>query len=182
MNLLDVLIAIGILVGVVRGLATGMIRQMAGLIALVIAFAVGIHVMGPIGDRLGDSVGIPSGMARVLVFIIVVIAAHVLLAIAGRALEAVAGALRLTSVNRALGGVIGGLKAALILSIALLVLAFFDVPASQSRAQSVLYAPVAGLLPEAWDLLAEQLPVIKGVADEFGRDVADRLDIDRNDQ
>lgn len=181
MTFVDVLLAIGIFIGVSRGLATGVIRQMAGLIALLIGFAIAIQLMAPIGDVFSDALGIGQGLSRVLVFIAIVIAVNVLIGIAARVLEAVVGILRLSMFDRALGGVLGGIKAALMLSVALLVLAFFDVPRESARERSTLYESVAGLLPEAWDFAAEYLPVLKSVADEFGREVADRLDLESRD-
>lgn len=181
MTVLDIVLAIGILIGVSRGLATGVIRQIAGLTALLIGFAIAIQLMGPLGSAISDSLGLGQGFARILVFIVIVIAVHVLMAVAARLLETVVGMLKLTSLERALGGVLGGIKAALILSVALLVLAFFNVPRESSRMASSLYEPVAGILPEAWDYVAEYLPIMKRVADEFGRDVADRLDLQSGD-
>jgi membrane protein required for colicin V production len=177
----DILIAAAIIIGVWRGLSTGVIRQLAGIAGIIIAFVMGVQLMGPIGEALSGVLGISEGVGRVLAFILIVIGVHVLLAITARLLETILGILRLSSIERGLGGVLGGVKAALIASVVLLVLAVFDVPSERSRTQSALYKPVAGLLPEAWDFLAEHLPAMKEIADEFGRDVAERLDIGRDD-
>lgn len=177
MNIADILIGVGLLIGIARGFSTGFVRQVAGIAGLLLAFALGIQLMGPIGDVIADRFGTSIPVARLLTFILIVVAVHVLFAVLARVIEAVVGILRLTTVERALGGVLGGIKAAIIISIVLLVLAFFDVPGERTREASALYTPVAGLLPEAWDFLAVHLPILKEVAGEFGQDVADLIDI-----
>jgi membrane protein required for colicin V production len=166
-SILDLFIAAGLVIGVVRGLTTGAIRQVAGLVALVVVFFLSVQLMRPVGAWLAGALGLGEGIAPLVGFIVTfgVLYAVVLLLI--HWLETVAGWLRLKSVNRLAGGLLGGFKAALLLSVLFITLAYVGVPGDESRRNSVFYDPVSSLLPVTWDAAASFLPDAQDFAARF---------------
>jgi len=62
---------------------------------------------------------------------------------------------------------VGGFKAVLLLSLLFLVLRVFDLPGPDARRASPLYAPVAELLPAAWDFVVARAPEARKLVDRF---------------
>lgn len=167
MTTLDLLILLVIGIGLARGVATGAIRQASSLIGLLLAFVIGVQLMDPAGYAVADTLGVPEQTAPVVGFVLVFIAIQIAVFVVARMLERVIGALGLGIFNRLGGGALGGLKAALLLSVLFLVLNAFAIPGAESRRASELYAPVATLLPRAWDFATEQWPRAERLYDAF---------------
>jgi membrane protein required for colicin V production len=168
MNGLD-LIILGVLgLGIVLGLRSGLIKQVASLVGLVLAFVLGLHFMHAAGAVTVDSLGVSESLAPLLGFVLVFLAVQVAVVAVVKLTEALIGALKLSSVNRALGGAMGGLKAALVLSVAFLVLANLDIPDASARSASSFYAPVSSFVPDAWELLTGEFPALREVPDQIG--------------
>jgi membrane protein required for colicin V production len=72
-----------------------------------------------------------------------------------RLVESLVGAMRLTAVNRMAGGLLGGFKAALLLSVLFVLMARAELPGPEARQQSQLYEPVTQVLPRTWAAAAE---------------------------
>lgn len=166
-NTLDLLILTGLAVGMVRGFWTGVIRQVAGLVGLVLAFLVALRLMAPVGAMVVESLGLSEELAPVLGFIVVFLVVQIVVFALARTIEKLIGVLKLGIINRLAGGLFGAFKAALLVSVIFLVLATFDTPSEETRQGSMLYKPVAGVLPRAWDAAAEQWPRIERLADKF---------------
>jgi membrane protein required for colicin V production len=110
----------------------------------------------------------------VLVFLVVQLAVFALI----RVLESVIGALKLTAVNRVLGGAVGVFKACLALSVTFLVLGYMDVPSEETKQSSTLYTTVSTLMPKAWDYAATAVPQLEKVSSQFGKEIQEHLPIE----
>lgn len=165
MSLLDLFIAALLAAGLVRGAATGALRQVAGVASFVVGFLVAVRLMHPAGALVAASLDLSPRLAPLvgfgLVFGVVQLVAFALV----RLSEGLLSAVRLTAVNRAVGGMLGAFKAALLLSVLFLLLGVLDVPGASSRSASLLYRPVASVLPAAWNYVAARAPD----ADPLGR-------------
>jgi membrane protein required for colicin V production len=84
-------------------------------------------------------------------------------------------ALSLSIVNRVFGSAVGGFKAALLLSVAFLVLMEIDFPSDELKQESTLYQPVARVLPETWDAASQHVPDLKRISEQFGRRIESEL-------
>lgn len=168
MNTLDIVIVLVLAAGVARGFSTGVIRQVASFVGFILAFILSVKLMEPVGTLVVESLGLSARVAPVLGFIVVFLAIQAGLFFVVRLVETLVGALRLTAVNRLLGGLLGALKAALVLSVLFLVLGVFGVPEEQTRADSSFYAPVAAVLPQAWDFVSARLPEVQKLSERFG--------------
>ena len=173
MATLDLLILLGLGVGLARGFWTGGVRQAASLLGLVLAFLLALQLMNQVGYLIIGLTGISEQVAPAVGFLVVFVVVQIAIFAIARMLEHVLRMIGLGIVNRFIGGAIGGLKAALLLSILFLVLSAFNIPEPEARRQSELYGPVAGLLPRAWDLAADQWPRVERLYDRFNA-----LDVD----
>lgn len=160
MSALDVILLACLGLGLVHGLVTGFIRQVADLVGLVIGVILAIRLMTPFGLRLQQLIGGNELVMRIIAFVLVIIAVQLVAFIAARVLERVVGFVRLSLVNRTVGGVFGVVKTGLLLSIALLALAGFDVPSEETQKASVLYRPISAIVPASWHLVADHVPEI----------------------
>jgi membrane protein required for colicin V production len=177
MQSLDIVILLVLAGGLIRGFSTGVVRQVAGIVGIILTFVVAITLMRPVGLVVSASTGIPEGWAPIAGFLVIFLALQIMLFIAVRFIETVVGALRLTVVNRLLGSAFGAFKAALLLSVAFLVLSFAEVPGRESRASSALYGPVASVLPGTWDAVSQHLPEVQRLSERFRQHVEATVDL-----
>ena len=169
MNTLDILILVALGAGVVHGFTTGLIRQVTSVVGLILSFVMAARFMGSVADAASRLLGISEDLAPlvILVFILIQIIALAL----AKMVESVIGALKLTTVNRALGGAFGAVKAALVLSVLFLVLDYVNLPGDTIESKSSFYSPVAGLFPKAWDFASEKWPQVESMSQKFGKDI-----------
>lgn len=168
MTTIDLIILAILVGGLARGFMAGAIRQITSLIGIVLAFALAVQLMEPAGNVVADSLGLAPSLAPVLGFVAVFAVVQIVFFLLGQIVEHLVEALRLSPVNRLIGGVLGGFKAALLLSVAFLLLSHINVPAQQTKEASVLYRPVALVLPRTWSFAEEHVPSLKSLSDEFG--------------
>lgn len=173
--MLDVLILIVLAVALARGFSTGAIRQAASIVGLIVSVVLAVQLMDPVGVLVAGSLGVSDRIAPLVGFVLVLLVVQVALFAVVRMAEAVLGALKLSILNRALGGVVGAAKGALVLSVLFLVLGYVGVPDAEARAESSLYGPVAGVLPVAWDAAADLFPHVERLSRRFGEDVREEL-------
>ena len=166
--MLDLLILLALAVGFLRGWGTGLVRQVASLAGLLLAFSFGVQLAGPVGRIVADSIGASARVAPVLGFVVVFLAVEVAAFAVVRFVETVIGKLKMSVLNRAGGGALGAAKAALLVGVGFLILGAFGTPGPEARAASVLYQPVASFLPAAWDQVADHLPRLRTVSQQFG--------------
>lgn len=175
-QILDILILLILVAGIARGFSTGLVRQVAGFIGFLLAFIISVRLMHFIGPMIVDSLGISPSLGPLIGFLTVFLIIQIIVLIIIRMIEGVIGALKLTGVNRFLGGIVGAFKAVLVLSVAFLILHQFDIPTEDTREESSLYAPVSSVLPEAWDFVTRSFPEVKRLSETFG----DRLEEELN--
>lgn len=175
MATLDLLILLALAAGVVAGLRSGMIRQVLSFAGLIVAFLLAMQLMQTAGAMAVASLGIADEIAPLVGFVLVFLAVQLAVFVLGRLLEAVIGALKLGFFNRVLGGGVGAFKAAVSLSVLFLVLGSFQIPSEEARAESTLYAPVATVLPAAWDYVGEAFPHVDSLTTGVGEQIQEHL-------
>ncbi len=169
MNILDLLILLSLLAGIVHGFTTGLIRQVASIVGMALAFVLSVQLMGTVGQLASNSLGLSENIGPLVGFVLVFLAVQVAVFALAKMAEGLIGALKLSVVNRALGGALGALKAALAVSVVFLVLSYVDLPGESLERESTLYAPVAGVLPQTWDYVSEKFPQVERLSDRFGQ-------------
>lgn len=181
MTTIDILILVIIAGGLGRGFMMGAVRQVTGLLGVILAFALAVQTMRPAGEAIVHSLGLADSLVPVLGFITVFAVVQVVFFLLGQIVEHVIDALSLSPVNRLLGGLVGGFKASLLLSVAFLLFSHVNLPAEQTRNRSMLYEPVAQVLPRTWAFAEEHVPSLKSLSEEFGGRIQSQLSTARDE-
>ncbi|MFB6098516.1 MAG: CvpA family protein [Salinibacter sp.] len=176
LSALDWFILIILLGGLIRGYTVGAVRQIGSLVGLVAALLVSVEFMESVGGMVVASIGLSESLAPLAGFTVLFVGVYLLFVILSRLVEQVFESLSLSFVNRAAGGAVGSLKAALLLSLLFLVLGGLEMPDKQTRRQSAFYRPVARLLPQAIEVTERWFPAAKKAADQLGQQVRSRVE------
>jgi membrane protein required for colicin V production len=176
LTVLDWFILAILLGGLIRGYLVGAVRQVAGLLGLVAALLFSVEFMESVGALIVASLGLAESVAPLAGFTVLFLGVYLLFLALARLLEQLFETLSLSLLNRAAGGAVGGLKAALLLSLLFLVLGGLELPEQETRNDSALYRPVAQLLPRTIEATEAWFPAAKRAADQLGRQVRSRVD------
>lgn len=154
--------------GVWRGLRTGLAQQLMSTLGLFLAFIIGAALMGPVGNTVVESLGVSARTAPVVGFVVVFAAVLGGVAAIGHLFRKALETFKLSSLDNMAGALFGGFKAALSLSILLMVTAYSPMPGgnpwligSETREASVLYRPIQALAPETWSIIQTITPGIQ---------------------
>ena len=160
MSVLDLIMMLFIFAGVARGAMTGGVKQVFGLVGLVISFVVAAKGSEALASQLEAVFGISEVWAPILSFILIFALIEGVAYVVARLIESFLNALKLNVVNRILGGIVGGFKAVLVLSLVLFLLGYINIPSERARENSALYKRVYPILPETWNYVTGRVPGI----------------------
>lgn len=151
MPIIDIILAALIVYGVVRGLFRGLFVEVAGLLALVVGTYGAIHFSNYAGEFLVQHVDWNENTINVTAFIVTFVVIVLAISLAGKALTKLASFVFLGVLNKILGGLFGGAKVALILSVLLMLLSKTQLTdtliSDEDKDGSVLFEPVESLAP-----------------------------------
>lgn len=151
MGILDIALLTVLILGMVRGFSRGFFVEIASLVALIAGVYGAFHFSGFAARFLKERVDWDENTVNIAAFAITFIVIVLVIALAGKALTKIADFAMLGLLNKLLGAIFGGLKAALILSVILIVLekmhanVLFVTKADKDS--SVLYKPIRSLVP-----------------------------------
>jgi uncharacterized membrane protein required for colicin V production len=170
-NLLDATILAVMAFGVWRGFIAGLIRELSQLFGLFLGFVLAVHLMKPAGLYLTtiiNNVEMPVEAASLFSFVFILLLVYVIVYILARFFERVADGVKLGPANKLFGGVFGGAKSALVLSILLVFFGQVGLPGEKAEAASYLHAPVERLAPQAWVVFSRSVPMARGMTSIVG--------------
>lgn len=151
MTVIDIVLGALILFGLVRGFMKGLFVEVASLVGLVAGVYGAIYFSNYAADFLTERVEWSTQTINMTAFAMTFVVIVIAISLAGKALTKLADFAALGVINKLLGGVFGGLKIALILSVVLMAfnninktLPFVD---DEAINDSVLYEPVRSLAP-----------------------------------
>jgi len=151
MGIFDIIIAVVLIFGFIRGLMKGLFVEVASLAALIAGIYGAIHFSYFVGDFLSSKVNWNEQYITLASFAITFAIIVLVISLLGKLLTKLADFAYLGWINKALGGVFGALKLALILSVVLMVFDKFNntIPFVDEgqKEQSILYEPVRKLAP-----------------------------------
>ena len=151
MAVIDIVLGALILFGLVRGLMKGLFVEVASLVALIAGIYGAIHFSNFAAEFLMERVEWNEKTINITAFAITFVIIVLAISLAGKALTKLADFAALGFLNKLLGGVFGGLKIALILSIVLMIFTKLNktIPfvSDDELESSVLYEPVKSLAP-----------------------------------
>lgn len=151
MNYIDLVLGILLLIAAIQGFRNGLIIELASLAALIIGIWGGIKFSDFTADFITKQTGYHSEHLKTIAFVIIFILIVILIHIMGKMLDTIVKAVFLGFLNRLAGIIFGVLKAAVILSILLLLFDSVDenvhlLPAKQKE-DSKIYTPMKQLVP-----------------------------------
>ena len=151
MNIIDIVLAALLLFGTIRGFFKGLFVELASVVALILGIYGAIHFSYFTADLLESKVDWSTKTINIVAFAITFVIIVLAISLAGKALTKLADFVFLGFLNKLAGGVFGGLKIGLILSVLLIVfnklnnrLPFME---KEDLEESVLYEPVKSLAP-----------------------------------
>lgn len=151
MSIIDIVLGALILFGFVRGIMKGLFVEIASLLALILGVYGAIHFSYFAAELLDTKFEWNEKTINIVAFAVTFVIIVLAISLAGKALTKLADFAALGLLNKLLGGVFGGLKIGLILSILLIVfnklnstLTFVD---DEQIEESILYKPVKSLAP-----------------------------------
>jgi len=151
MNVLDIILIIPIVWLMYRGFTKGLIIEFASLLALILGIWAAIHFSYYTGDILNEYFEISKRFLSIISFVITFIAVVIVVYFIGRIIEKFIDILALGFINKLFGAVFGIAKAALILSLLILIINSFDsrksIITDKLREGSMLYSPIETLVP-----------------------------------
>ena len=164
LGVLDWIIIVIVAVGAILGFMKGAIKQVATIVGLVVGLLLARALFSQLGERLAVELGTTVSVAQVIAFfmiwILVPVVFLLLASMFTRALEVV----RLGIVNRLLGALLGALKYAFIVSLAVSFLEYIDSKNElinrTVKQSSLLYYPVM-------ELSGLFIPTLKNVTNEI---------------
>lgn len=179
MNSLDIYLAIPIIIGVISGLFKGLIKEVIGLLILITGIFFARMFDDLVASFLIKRFDLNEGTAEPLSFLIVFALIAIILSILGRMLERSFNTISLSGLNKMLGGLFGGLKYALIISIFLNLLEGvnrrFTLIEQQSKNESLLYSPILNIGPDLWKKAKGEMDDQKSKEDERDQVIKDEI-------
>lgn len=156
-NLLDIIILVPLALFGWNGYKKGLIIEVASLAALVIGLYVAFYFSDFAAEMLNDLFDLDQKYVAVIAFLMTFIVVLFLVLTLGKALEKVVKILLLGLLDKIAGAVFGILKGALILSILIFVINYFNFGdylfKEEARTKSVFFEPVKSIAPALYSWL-----------------------------
>jgi len=155
MNSLDLIILIPIAIGFVVGIFKGLIKELISLAAIVLGIY-GAKFFSPWFARvLVNTISISPKTAQPVAFLLLFIAIAVGMLILAHLLDKLFNAISLGGLNKFLGGVFGGIKYALIVSVLMNVFDVlhtkFGIGSEELIENSITYKTTLKVAPQLWE-------------------------------
>jgi membrane protein required for colicin V production len=157
MNLVDLLIIAFVLYFAFRGYWSGFVKQVFGIAAIIIAVFATFRYMSPASALFHSFIDNPDH-ATILAGVIIFILSLSLIQLAGYWLEKALKLVKINFINRFAGLVFGSLNAMIISSAILLLLAGFNLPKEETRANSHTYDTIIRVAPLTFNMIATIYP------------------------
>ena len=164
MTTIDIIILVILGLGIILGLLKGVLKQLAGLLGLVVGLLAAKALYATVADRVFSHMTDNPTVAQLSAFLAIWVIVPLLFWVVASLLTKALAAVSLGWVNRLLGGVLGGVVHALLVSLAICVLEAVDAQgtlvSARQKQESALYyrmKPLAGLFFPAAKTLTEQI-------------------------
>lgn len=158
MLILDLIIATPLLYFGYKGAVNGLVKEVLNIVGIILAIFLTFNYLdaftGLIAPMFEEGASYVPFVSGVILFI----GTLGVVAIVAYATKELLKAVKLSIVNRILGGAFGALKSGLVVSAILLLLAGFNVPSDEAREQSYLYPAVIYLAPLTYNAVALVYP------------------------
>lgn len=164
LSVLDWIIIAIIALGVVFGFMKGAVKQAATIVGLIAGLLLARALFSQLGEKLAVELGTTVSVAQVIAFFMIWILVPVVFLILASMLTKALEIVHLGTVNRLLGALLGALKYAFIVSLAISFLEYIDSKDElinrTVKQSSLLYYPVK-------ELSGLFIPTLKNVTNEI---------------
>jgi len=151
MNYIDIILLILLVLAAISGFRNGLIAEIVSLAALVLGIWGAIKFSYITADVLTEKFNVTSSHLNIISFIVTFIVIVILVHVVGNVVNKMAETLMLGFINKLAGMVFGVIKAALILSILILVFDYIDedvqILPEKAKAESRMYEPLRNFAP-----------------------------------
>lgn len=151
MNVIDIILAALIGFGIVKGLYRGLLVEVASLLAILMGAYAAARFSNYAGVLIAKHFEWSENTVSITAFVITFLAIFFVISLLGKALTKLASFASLGVLNKILGGLFGGLKAATLISVALIVFDTLNtsppIVSEACIAESIFYKKVQSLAP-----------------------------------
>jgi membrane protein required for colicin V production len=171
MNVLDIIIILPLLLGLFKGFKSGFVIEAASLVSLLLATYGAVRFSGYAAQILKEKYEFETEFLPVFSFLIVFIAVVILIHLLARVLQGFLKLAMLGTVNRIFGSAFCCFKYAMIVSVFLYLINFFNdenwIISEEKKAGSILYQPLSQMSVTLVPALKEQVMLLKQKYEEF---------------
>lgn len=155
MGTFDIIVGILLIFFFLKGLKNGFIIELASVVALVLGIVAAVLFSDVVGQWLSEF--ITTRFISILSFFIVLIAVMIAVHLLAKLLDRLVKAVALGWLNRLVGALFGMFKAALVVSVLLLLLNVFGLSEKwftpEMKNDSYLFSPLEELAPKTLELI-----------------------------
>jgi membrane protein required for colicin V production len=150
-NYLDIVLAVLLLLFAWSGFRKGLVIELATLVALILGIYLAYYFSGLLTEKLKEFFTISDQYLEIISFIVIFIAVLLLVLLVGKLFEKIIDVLLLGFLNKLAGAIFSILKGALFISIFIFIVEFVSAGnhffKKETRESSVLYPPIASIVP-----------------------------------
>lgn len=172
MNVLDLFILLPIAYFAYKGFTAGFIQEVLSIVGIILAVFLTFAYMKPVSAFLEAFISNPD-TATVVAGLILFIGTIAIVQAIGVVVRKFLELIHLNIINRLAGLCFGALKSAIVVSGFLWLFAGLNLPAEQTRNESLTYSYVIPLAPATFDLVATAFPHIEGFIETIEQAIQD---------
>ena len=177
MNYIDIILVIPMAWLAFRGFKRGLVVELFSLLALIAGVYAALYFSDYAAKFLIENFSLNEDYVPIISFILTFIGVVVIVYFVGKLLEKLVDMVALGVLNKLAGAVFGILKAAIFLSIIIMLINSFDDEwiSKDKKKESVLYSPVSAIAPLLWNKF-EELDINKSTFEKWkekGEDIFD---------
>lgn len=167
-NVVDIAIAVPLIAMFLKGLKNGFVHETLTLVGQVLAIFMAFTYMEQVGKILASFMGLSGPalplVAFLVIYLLFILLTHVIIKLINTLLKIAF----LSVFNMILGGVFSTFKAVLLASVVLILLAGFNIPGSESRTTSYMYAYIVPIAPSTYNVIAKVYPGVTTFREDVG--------------
>ena len=168
MNLIDIVLIIPVLIGAFVGFKRGFVLEVASFLALFLAILGGLHFLHWGIGIINEHFELAGKFVPILSFLMIFVGIILLVNVVGKALKNVIHMTPLGAIDTVIGGLVGALKWAFILSVLIWISDLFgiNVPTHLTESSRV-YDFIASVAPAGVALISHIIPISSDLFEEL---------------
>ncbi|MDI6804545.1 MAG: CvpA family protein [Bacteroidota bacterium] len=166
---IDIIVFITVLLFILLGYKDGFFRKVFSILSLFIGFIIATKLMGPFGKLIIEWFEFAPYFSYPFAFFAILITVMLIVMLIYRWLGSKGTVLKL--INRFGGALLGAAQGLLLMSLALLVLKFVDVPSEETKRDSFMYIHIINVAPKVFDFALTAVPESKTFFEEIEKNL-----------